>query len=40
MPDRPQLGHAYGSAEDLPALLARIAPEPTPERAGTKSPTY
>ncbi|MER5618550.1 hypothetical protein [Streptomyces sp. NPDC002215] len=31
MTDWPQLSHAYGSAEDIPALLARIASEPKPE---------
>ncbi|MFF4161375.1 hypothetical protein [Streptomyces sp. NPDC001678] len=29
MTDWPQLSHAYGSAEDIPTLLARIASEPT-----------
>ncbi|MFJ8229893.1 hypothetical protein ACIQ9E_08025 [Streptomyces sp. NPDC094448] len=28
MTDWPRLSHAYGSAEDIPALLARIASEP------------
>ncbi|MEV8623468.1 hypothetical protein [Streptomyces sp. NPDC051079] len=31
MTDWPHLSHAYGSAEDIPALLARIASEPEPE---------
>ncbi|MFH8620514.1 hypothetical protein ACH4A8_01195 [Streptomyces vietnamensis] len=31
MTDWPQLSHAYGSAEDIPALLARIASEPRSE---------
>ncbi|MFF9345991.1 hypothetical protein [Streptomyces sp. NPDC014734] len=31
MTDWPQLSHAYGSAEDIPALLALIASEPEPE---------
>jgi len=31
MTDWPRLSHAYGSAEDIPALLARIASEPDPE---------
>ncbi|MFJ5075989.1 hypothetical protein ACIP8Z_15470 [Streptomyces sp. NPDC088553] len=31
MTDWPHLSHAYGSAEDIPALLARIASESAPE---------
>ncbi|MET9540555.1 hypothetical protein ABZY16_24080 [Streptomyces sp. NPDC006553] len=31
MTDWSQLSHAYGSAQDIPALLAHIASEPTPE---------
>ncbi|MFQ6198098.1 hypothetical protein [Streptomyces sp. NPDC000405] len=31
MTDWPQLSHAYGSAEDIPALLGRISSEPTAE---------
>ncbi|MFF4392538.1 hypothetical protein ACFY0G_38220 [Streptomyces sp. NPDC001552] len=31
MTDWPQLSHAYGSAEDIPTLLARIASEPESE---------
>ncbi len=31
MTDWSQLSHAYGSAEDIPALLDRIASEPKPE---------
>ncbi|MEV6353519.1 hypothetical protein [Streptomyces hydrogenans] len=31
MTDWPRLSHAYGSAEDIPALLTRIASEPEPE---------
>ncbi|CAM5533959.1 hypothetical protein [Streptomyces narbonensis] len=31
MTDWPQLSHAYGSAEDIPALLARTASDPEPE---------
>ncbi|WP_445277460.1 hypothetical protein [Streptomyces sp. DSM 41033] len=32
MTDWSQLSHAYGSAEDIPALLDQIASEPSPER--------
>ncbi|MEV3993874.1 hypothetical protein AB0J57_33845 [Streptomyces sp. NPDC049837] len=32
MTDWSRLGHAYGSAEDIPALLERIASDPTSER--------
>ncbi|MFJ7415661.1 hypothetical protein ACIQWZ_33390 [Streptomyces sp. NPDC098077] len=32
MTDWSQLSHAYGSAEDIPALLGRIASEPNAER--------
>lgn len=32
MTDWSQLSHAYGSAEDIPALLDRIASEPNAER--------
>ncbi|MEV5986027.1 hypothetical protein AB0L85_13520 [Streptomyces sp. NPDC052051] len=31
MTDGSRLNHAYGSAQDIPTLLDRIAPEPKPE---------